>query len=128
MTLDEIDLTNMVWTNQFKWNALEQTTDRGLTGSLIVQQGIKQYGRPIILSKSWLNKSVLEALQTKEAEANLTMTLTLDNGTEYTVIFDRESTAIEATQVFDQSNPNDDCKYETTIRLLTVEPETETEE
>lgn len=128
MILDDIDLENMVWSNQFQWNALEQSTDRSLTGGLIVQQGKKLYGRPITLTNSWLKKSVLEALQSKEAEADLKMTLLLDDGTEHTVIFDRENTAISATQVFDHSNPDDDWQYDSTIRLLTVEPESETTE
>lgn len=126
MTLDEIDITNLVWINQFQYSPIAQTADRSLTGGMIIQEGEKKYGQSIILSESWLTKSVIEALKVKEAIGNLTMLLTLDDGTEHSVVFDRTTTAgVYAKPVFNHTNPDDNWQYTATIRLLTVEPETE---
>ena len=123
MTLDNIDITNLVWIDQFSWSSVEQAAERSITGGLIVQEGQKQFGRPVTLSRSWLPKSTVESLKALEEIPKLTMTLVMDDATEYSVIFNRaNSAAITATPVFDHTNAPSDWQYETTIRLLTVEP------
>ena len=37
------------WDDEFAWTALEQTIDRSVTGAMIVQQGVRTYGRAITL-------------------------------------------------------------------------------
>ena len=37
------------WINEFEWNPVEQTTERSLTGALLVQEGQLTHGRPIVL-------------------------------------------------------------------------------
>ena len=125
MTLDNIDITNLVWIDQFTYSPIAQETDRSITGGLIVQGGEKKYGRPITLSKSWLSKSTLASLKTLESEAKKTMTLVMDDASEYSVIFNRSAgAAITATPLFDHTNAPDDWQYSVTIKLFTVEPAT----
>ncbi|PTY38550.1 hypothetical protein BGP77_11420 [Saccharospirillum sp. MSK14-1] len=123
MTLDDIDITNLLWTDQYLWSSVQQESERSLTGGLIVQEGAKQYGQPITLTNSWLPKSAIEALKLKEAQPALEMALTLDDGTTHAVIFNRSQGAgVEARPVFPSTNAPSDWQYETTIRLLTIEP------
>jgi hypothetical protein len=130
MTLDDINITdNFVWTDEFAHNQIEQASERSLTGGLIIQHGVKKYGRPITLTNSWLSRSVVDALYAKEATAGA-MVLTLADSRQFTVVFDRSrGIAIEATPVFDYTNAANEptWQYRVTLRLLTVEPAPEPE-
>lgn len=127
MTLDDLTLTdNLIWPDEFQHNQLAQSVERSLTGGLIVQEGAKQYGRPITL-EGWLSRDDVDALYAKEASASSGMPLTLPDGREFTVIFDRaRGRAIEAEPVhpYTQASQTPEWYYQTTIRLLTVEPPT----
>lgn len=124
MTLDGIDITNLVWIDEFQFNQVEQEQTRGINGGLIVQGAVKHYGRPITLSKSWLQRSVVEQLVAKEL-GNPEMSLILDDGREFAVIFNRtRGPAVAATPVFDITNAPADWRYEVTLRLTTIEPTT----
>lgn len=125
MILGSVDITdNFVWSDEFSFNQVEQAQERSLTGGLIIQSGQKLYGRPITLGPSWLPRSIVDALYSLEASADA-MDLTLADGREFSVVFDRtRGAAIEAQQVFDfvGAANNPDWNYSVTLRLLTVEP------
>ncbi len=51
MQLGTITLPDdLLWINEFEWNPVEQSTERSLTGALLVQEGQFNYVRPIELS------------------------------------------------------------------------------
>ncbi|MBX7228424.1 MAG: hypothetical protein K1X48_02310 [Burkholderiaceae bacterium] len=51
VTLEELLLPNdLLWSDEFDWSPVEATNTYTLTGSLIIEQGTKQAGRPISLS------------------------------------------------------------------------------
>ena len=53
MILDNIELPDdLLWVNEYSWNPVDQTTERSLTGALLVQEQSVQHGRPIQLSGS----------------------------------------------------------------------------
>lgn len=126
MTLDDIDLTdNLVWQNEFAFSSVTQERERSLTGGLLIQEGVKQYGRPIILGPSWLDRATIDALVAKAATPSTLMTLTLDDGRTFTVIFDRaQGSGIDAVPVnpYTLASQEPTWQYQTTLRLLTVEP------
>jgi len=126
MTLDDLTLTdNLVWQNEYAFTAIEQTAERSLTGGLIVQEGQKQFGRPIRLNLGWLPRVDLDALKAKENQASEPMQLTMPDGRSFWVIFDRTTgTAIQATPVNDYTDASTDptWKYQVTVNFLTVEP------
>lgn len=50
VTLEELLLPNdLLWSDEFDWSPVEATNTYTLTGSLIIEQGTKQAGRPISL-------------------------------------------------------------------------------
>ncbi|MGI9281053.1 MAG: hypothetical protein ACR2PX_15720, partial [Endozoicomonas sp.] len=53
--------------------------------------------------------------------ANKKMTLTLPDLRQYSVIFDRSGSPIEARQIMPHAYPDDDYHYSLIVRLLTVE-------
>jgi hypothetical protein len=123
MTLDEIDLTdNLVWPDEYQFNKIEQFRDRSLTGGLIIQEGLKQYGRPITL-EGWLSRSVVEALVAKEAGAGVVMDLVLPDERTFFVTFDRNNVAVEARPIFPYTKASTDPAwyYDVVLRLITVE-------
>ena len=127
MQLDTITLPDdLLWVNEFDWNPIEQSTERSLTGALMVQEQSLKFGRPLELSggleAGWVARSTVVDLLALSSIANKVMTLTLPDLREYTVIFDRQSgSPVEAQQILPFAYPGDDYKYSLTIRLLTVE-------
>lgn len=126
MILGGIDITdNFVWSDEFNYNQVEQSQERSLTGGMIIQSGLKLYGRPITLGASWLPRSTVDALYALEATTSA-MDLELADGREFSVVFDRSrGIAVEAKQIFDYVDAANESnwQYTVTIRLLTVEPE-----
>ena len=128
MTLNDIELPDdLLWINEFDWNPVMQSTDRSLTGAMLVQEQGKLYGRPIEISggseAGWVSRSTVVDLLALSKIPNKVMTLTLPDLREYSVIFDRQSgSPIESQQIMPFAYPGDAYKYSLTIRMLTVEP------
>lgn len=125
MTLDDLTLPdNVLWLDEFRFNQVEQSIERSLTGGMLIGQGVKQYGRPITLD-IWLKRSVLDQLYSKEANTSPGFPLQLPDGREFTVVFDRgRGLAVEAEPIAPCVDPGNapDWKYQVTVRLVTVEP------
>ena len=123
MQLDTITL--LLWINEFDWNPVMQSTDRSLTGAMLVQEQGKLYGRPIELSggseAGWVSRSTVVDLLALNKIPNKVMTLTLPDLREYSVIFDRQSgSPIEAQQVLFYAYPDDSYFYHLTLKFITV--------
>ncbi|MCW7551815.1 hypothetical protein NX722_04000 [Endozoicomonas gorgoniicola] len=127
MTLDDIELPDdLLWVNEFDWNPVEQTTERSLTGSLLVQEQSLKHGRPIELSgneeSGWVPRSTVEALLQVSQTPNKVMTLTLSDSRTFPVIFDRRNgSPIQARQVLPFAYPDENYQYSLTIRLFTID-------
>lgn len=127
ITLGGVSLpADLQWVDEFGWNPVAQTTERSLTGALLVQEAALSYGRPIIFqggdNGAWIKRSDLVALKAKADQVGLVMALDY-HGTEHSVIFDRTAQPLSATEVLRLSNPDTEHLYNNlTIRLLTVEP------
>lgn len=125
MTLDEIDLTdNLIWQDEFNYNGVAQAQERTLTGGLVIQSGVKQFGQPVTLV-GWLQRATVDALVAKESAGLAAMALTLDDAREFSVVFDRASgVAIQAVPIKEHTHISQqpDAWYTATLRLLTVEP------
>ncbi|WP_299735673.1 hypothetical protein [uncultured Endozoicomonas sp.] len=126
MQLDDITLPDdLLWVNEFDWNPVEQNIERSLTGALLVQESELKQGRSIILSGNgeagWVSRLMVKNLFALCKAANKTMTLTLPDSRQFTVIFDRSNGApVEAQQVLPFAYPEDSDQYLLTLRLLTV--------
>lgn len=111
------------WRDEFAWTRVEHSTDYSLTGSLVVQEGVRQDGRPITLyggtGSAWATRSTIEALYALASIPNQVMTLNLW-GTVYSVIFRRP--AIEAQEIVRIANPTADQFYSLTLNLMEITP------
>ena len=67
MQLDDITLPDdLLWINEFDWNPVAQSTERSLTGALLVQERQLIHGRPIVLSGNgeagWVSRLTVKSL------------------------------------------------------------------
>ena len=127
MQLDIMTLPdNLLWVNEFDWTPVAQSTDRSLTGSLVVSESLMTYGRSIVLGdgeNSWLTLSDLNTLFALSEIPKKKMLLTLPDERTFTVIFYRaEGAPIEAQPVLPLTTPDDSDFYAVVIRLMTVAP------
>jgi len=125
MILDSIDLDDQFeWVDEFEWDAIAQEQERSITGALLVQEGVKVHGRPITLQSNggaWTPLSVVRQLEILRDQPGRVMPLTLPDGREFHVIFNRvESAPLTAKPVFRRVNPDADWLYEVDLRLITV--------
>ncbi len=126
MTLDDITLPDdLLWINEFDWNPVAQTTERSLSGALLVQEGQLSHGRSVVLSGNgeagWVSRRTVKSLYALSKEANKTMSLTLPDGRQFSVIFDRANgSGLETRQLIPFAYPDDDDLYLVTLRLITV--------
>ena len=127
MMLGTLELDDQFeWIDEFAWDAVEQGQERTLTGALVVQEGLKLYGRPITLAANggvWTPLSVVRQLEALRDQRGLVMPLTLPGGATHSVIFNRASgQALEAKPIERLVEPGPDELYEITLRLITVAP------
>lgn len=136
LILDGLDLSadpqlggdQMEWVDEFQWDVVAQDQQRSLSGALIIQEGVKLYGRPITLSSNggaWFTLATVRALEAKRDTAQKIMPLTLPDGREFYVTWNRtEGAPVEATPLFRTVAPDPDWLHELTLRLITVAPPT----
>lgn len=110
----------MVWVDEFNWSAVEKSVGYGLTGSLLVDVGVKQAGRPITLQgegdAGWIRREVLQALQGLADVPDGTYLLTLADGREFHVQF--APNPIEATPLGRPELPSAQHPFVATVRLI----------
>src|SRR5690606_17306477 len=111
---------------EFEWDPVAQEQERSITGALLVQEGVKVHGRPITLQSNggvWTPLSVVRQLEILRDQSGRVMPLTLPDGRQFHVIFNRvDGAPLTAKQVFRRVNPGPDWEYEVDIRLITVAP------
>ncbi|MBK8123922.1 MAG: hypothetical protein IPK54_10295 [Dokdonella sp.] len=102
ITLGALTLPDgLVWSDEHAWSPIAQSTEYGLTGSLIVDEAVKQAGRPItlagakdgsrytawvLLNQPFMGFSSLTDLRAALLVAEATFTLTLHDGRMFTVM------------------------------------------
>ena len=107
------------WIDKYTWTNTKEKSDVTLDGSLVIQTAQQIKGRPITLKGgndfAWLDKSDIEVLKSL-ADAAEDMTLTLNDGTTYTVRFRYADGAYDVAPIA----PNVDTFNNVVIRLMEV--------
>ena len=124
MLLDNLLLPDdLIWVNEFDWNAVEQSVERSLNGALLVQEMAKQKGQSIELNgenSGWLTRAQVLELQLMAQSPNKIMTLILADGREFSVIFDRSAPPVFAEPIFPEALADSAAPYAVVLRFLTV--------
>ncbi|MFA9288001.1 hypothetical protein ACCQ08_24705 [Comamonas sp. SY3] len=115
---------DLFWSDEDKWNPIQQAVQRTLTGALDVQIGTLTKGRPITLepeddSSAWMRSSIVAQLRNWAAEPAKQLTLTLRNQTR-TVLFRHQDGGFEARPVVHYRDRVDEDFYLCVIRLMEI--------
>lgn len=90
------------WSDEFDWKPIEQTVERSVDGSVIIQEGKKQSGRlitlvPAIGNMGWMKRSDLSILKDWSALQGEQFTLVFEyphDTRQFNVIFNHQDGAI----------------------------------
>lgn len=124
--LDGLSLpADLIWSDEFQWSSVERAAERTLTGALIIEEAVKQGGRPITLEAKdpgagyiWLSRATVVALKAKAATPDWSGTLTLVDDRVFTVAFREEG--VIADPVWHFAPHEDTDPYTLTVKLQTV--------
>lgn len=116
---------DLLWSDEFDWHPVQQTTEYSTTGALIIDVGMRQAGRPITLegddSTAWMRRSVCDQLRTWAALPGEVFALQL-RGVGRAVVFDHARGAFEARPLMHMADPSvtPDMYYVPRLRFLEV--------
>lgn len=107
VTLEELPLPNdLLWTDEFQWTPVQATNTYTLTGALIIEQGVRQAGRPITLAAdpdmAWVTRATVQKLRDWSAIAGRKFKLVLEYATDvrqFVVVFRHEGDPVGAAPV-----------------------------
>ncbi|WP_288402279.1 hypothetical protein [uncultured Acinetobacter sp.] len=128
-TNETVPLENgFLFSDEFDWKPIEQSQERAIDGTLIVQQGKKKSGRPItLLSKTdkqgWIKRSSLSTIQDWSALQGEQFTLIFEyphDTRQFNVIFNHAEGAVEATPVRGVPTVSENDYYRATLRFIEV--------
>ena len=111
------------WVDEYSWSPVEQTKTYTTTGALLIEEGVKQAGRPITLEgsvdRTWCTRALVDQLHAWANTPATVLTLTL-RGVAHTVAFDHERGALQGLPVLfyaDAAIASDDW-YVPTLKFL----------
>lgn len=120
ITLNGIELPDLLWTDEFAWSAVRQSTEVTLTGALVVEEGAQQAGRPITLTDGWAPYSLVQQLYALVQQPGQTHTLVL-RGVSYSVMFRHVGgSGLSAEPVIPLLDPDATDQYLITLRMMVV--------
>lgn len=114
---------DLIWTDEFAWRRVEQAKQYSTTGALLIDEWVRQAGRPITLTGTvdyaWCQRPALQTLNAWSHQAGLQMTLSI-NGVAYTVTWNHEDGAIASEPVVPYSDPQPEDFYSLVLRFLEI--------
>lgn len=120
ITLAGITLPDhLVWTDEFDWVPVAHSSERSLTGKLLIEEASLTKGRPITLSNDWATRDVIEQIYALASLPGQTHTLDL-HGRTFTVMFNHTDTPVSAVPIKPHNVPDSNDYYQLTLRLIEV--------
>ena len=115
---------SLQWVDEYDWTTVAQDVQRNIGGGIVVSESVVTAGRPITLVSGvsvWITKAVFDTLIAAMNIINKTYTLTVADGTTYSVIFNRENgTPVIGAPIFRQNVRANEAFYTVTLRLMEV--------
>ena len=126
ITLGAVTLPgDLIWADEFAWNPVAQSSEYSLTGVPIINESVKQAGRPITLEAKdsgagyvWVLRSTVLALRTLAETPGWTGTLTLADTRTFSVGFREEGVLADPVRFIAPLGESD--AYTLTLKLQTV--------
>lgn len=111
------------WVDEYTWSPVVQSKSYTTTGALLIEEGVRQAGRPITLEGSedttWCTRALVDQLHAWAQTTGVTLTLTL-RGMARTVTFDHENGALQGLPVlfFEDGSIASTDWYVPTLRFI----------
>ena len=120
-----IDFNNSLeWVDENEWSTVRQNIAPLIGGTIVVSENVVTAGRPITLvggPNVWVTKAKYDELRTQMNVINKSYTLTLADGSEHNVMFNRANGApVQGAPIFRQNVPAADAKYTLTLRFVEI--------
>ncbi|MET3999653.1 hypothetical protein [Marinobacterium sp. MBR-109] len=120
ITLNGITLpSHLLWLDEFDWLPIAHSSERSLTGKMLIEEASLIKGRPITLESDWATRAVIEQLYALASQPNQTHTLDID-GRVFTVMFRHGEQPISAVPIKPLADPGPNDYYLLTLRLIEV--------
>ena len=115
---------DLFWSDEFQWNPVQQTSERTITGALLVSSALLTAGRPITLEpendgSAWMPRATVDALRNFAAVPGQELTLTL-RSVARAVIFRHQDGGFSARPVVHYNDADSADWYLCTIRLMEI--------
>ncbi|MFM9902095.1 MAG: hypothetical protein ACKVOT_13875 [Polaromonas sp.] len=113
------------WADEYSWSPVEQSKTYTTTGALLIEEHVKQSGRPITLEgsedRTWCSRALVEQLRAWAAQPSAVMTLVI-RGITHQVTFDHEKGALLGLPVMFYADGSIEASdpYVPTIRLIEI--------
>jgi len=111
------------WVDEYTWSPVQQSQTYTTTGALLIEEAVKQAGRPITLEgaadTTWQTRADLDLLHTWAQTPAIVLLLTL-RGVQHSVTFDHSKEALQGIPILfyaDSAIASTD-NYAPTIRFL----------
>lgn len=114
---------HLLWVNEFDWLPVSAAAPRySVTGALLMESGLRQAGRPIELAgeSGWVLRSDLLLLRAWAAVPGRQFSLVVRDEAPRNVKFDHAGGALQATPVWDVSDPAPSDFYRLVLRFIEV--------
>ncbi|AOU99906.1 hypothetical protein N5K37_23570 [Delftia tsuruhatensis] len=115
--------SGMIWVDEFDWTSVARSSERSITGALLVDEAAIVAGRPVTLegeeSQGWIRRATLLALMEMADDLGQTYELRLADGRILNVQFSG-SQPITAKPIGRPELPVAAHPYVATVRLITV--------
>ncbi len=128
-TFAEVSLPNgLLWQDEFDWTPVVSSKSYTLTGSLVIESGLKQAGRPFTLSASkpdegWVTRATSQTLLDWAAIPDRVFKLVFEYPTDarqFTVRFDHSADSIKSTPVKGFPSHNAGDWFSVSLKLIGV--------
>lgn len=117
---------DLEWIDEQQWSAITGTAEYSLGGTLIVEEAVRQAGRPITLSaprvnrECWVTRATVAALRAFDV-LGAELTLVLEDGREFACTWRRaDGEPIDAQPVWYAAPPADTDPCYLTLRLMEI--------
>lgn len=112
---------DLVWTDEFEWQAVQETHTRSAAGALLVDRGLKLAGRPMTLAggpeHAWISRSDAETLFGWSLMPGVDLELVF-RSVAFDVMFDQTQRPLELVPLIDFPEYDTDDRYTVVMRLL----------
>lgn len=111
------------WADEYSWSPIEQSQTYTTTGALLIEEHVKQTGRPITLEgsedRTWCTRELVDTLHAWAATPGVVMTLVL-RGVSRSVTFDHVKGALQGLPVLFYADGSIEASdwYIPTLRFL----------